>query len=217
MHSEYVSRRSLIKLMVMASPAISGFARSPASTEHSDEPVAGWQGRHPRLFYNSISLTDMRRMLASDASTNAALKKRGEELVAAAFVPETVAEIGGGQQANYITPANQVTEMGLTLGLLFHLTGDRRYADKLRDALLYYTHYVRWAGQGLADRFPPWHSELDTALFSFGYSTGYDALRNVLSDADRKTIADGMVRLAVLPILDDWVLPGARVHSLDSM
>jgi hypothetical protein len=214
--SEDISRRSLIKLMVMASPAMSGFTPSLASTEHSDEPVAG-QRLHPWLFYNVTSLERMRQTLASDVSANTALQTRGEELLAAAFVPEKVAEIGGGQQANYVTPASQIAEMGLTLGLLFHLTGDMRYADKLRDAMLYYTHYVRWAGQGLADRFPPWHSELDTALFSFGYSTGYDALRHVLSDADRKTIADEMVRLAVLPILDDWVLPGARVHSFDSM
>lgn len=202
--------------MAMASPAMSGLTPSIANAEHDGEPLA-YRRRHPRLFYNVTSLGRIRQTLASDVRANTALKKRGEELLTAAFVPETVAEIGGGQQANYITPANQIAEMGLTLGLLFHLTGDGRYADKLRDALLYYTHYVRWAGQGLADRLPPWHSELDTALFSFGYSTGYDALRHVLSDADRETIADGMVRLAVLPILNDWILPGNRIHSLDSM
>src|ERR1017187_1025304 len=149
--SEDISRRSLIKLMVMASPAMSGFTPSLASTEHSDEPVAG-QRLHPWLFYNVTSLERMRQTLASDVSANTALQTRGEELLAAAFVPEKVAEIGGGQQANYVTPASQIAEMGLTLGLLFHLTGDMRYADKLRDAMLYYTHYVRWAGQGLADR-----------------------------------------------------------------
>jgi hypothetical protein len=215
--SEGISRRSLIKLMAMASPAMSGFAPSQASAEHTVKQVADRQPGRPRLFYNTASLQHMRQALASDASADAALRKRGEELLATDFVPETVAEIGGGQHANYITPANQIAEMGLTLGLLFHLTGDKRYADKLRDALLYYTHYVRWAGQGLADRVPQWHSELDTALFGFGYSTGYDALRHVLSDVDRKTIADGMVRLAVLPILNDWILSSTRIHSFDSM
>jgi hypothetical protein len=156
-------------------------------------------------------------MLESDASANAALKMRGETLLTEDTVPERIAEIGGGQQANYATPGNQITEMGLTLGLLFHLTGDKRYADKLREALLYYAGYVRWAGQGLADRFPQWHSELDTTKFSFGYAAGYDALRDVLSPSHRQTIADAMVRLAILPTLDDWILPGARVHSFDSM
>lgn len=216
-----ISRRSLIKLMAMASPAIYGATSMLAGDVQSDSlvtrPVAARGQHRPRLFYNAASLGRMRHLLASDANADAALKKRGKELLAAALVPEKVAEIGGGQQANYATPGNQITEMGLTLGLLFHLTGDKRYADKLREALLYYANYVRWAGPGLADRFPQWHSELDTTKFSFGYAAGYDALREVLSAADRKTIADAMVRLSILPTLDDWILPGARVHSFDSM
>ena len=216
-----ISRRSLIKLMAMASPAIYGATSMLAGDVQSDslvtKPVAARGQHRPRLFYNAASLGRMRHMLASDANADAALKKRGEELLATALVPERVAEIGGGQQANYATPGNQITEMGLTLGLLFHLTGDKRYADKLREALLYYINYVRWAGQGLADRFPQWHSELDTTKFSFGYAASYDALRDVLSAADRKTIADAMIRLAILPTLNDWILPGTRVHSFDSM
>jgi hypothetical protein len=215
-----ISRRSLIKLMAIAGPAmarpVSLLAR--AAPGQSAGGPGGNTGaelppRHPRLFYNAASLDGIRQMFASDAD----LKKRGEQLMAASLVPESVAMRGGGQHANYGEPARQMAEMGLTLGLLYHLTGDKRYADKLREAMLYYGNYVRWAGQGLADRVPPWHSELNTATFSFGYSTGYDALHGVLSDADRKTIADAMVRLAVLPILNDWVLPGTRIHSLDSM
>jgi hypothetical protein len=191
MHSfDHVSRRSLIKLMALASPALCASASLPASPNADGSAIypsaGGPQTRRPRLFYNANSLRRMRAMLASDANAEAALKERGEVLLAAELIPEKIAEIGGGQQANYATPGNQITEMGLTLGLLYHLTGEKRYADKLREALLYYTHYVRWAGQGLADRFPPWHSELDTTKFSFGYAAGYDALRDVLSAEDRK-------------------------------
>src|SRR6202000_2378497 len=64
---------------------------------------------------------------------------------------------------------------------------------------------------------PPWNSELDTAKFGFGYAAGYDALRDVLTEADKKKLAAIMVEKAVLPILNDWVLPGTRIHSLDSM
>ena len=124
---------------------------------------------------------------------------------------------GEGQHASYGKAGNQMSEMGLTLGLLFQLSGDRRYADKLRDAMLYYANYVRWTGQSFEHRTPPWFSELDTAKFSFGYATGYDALYAFLSDTDRKTIADAMVRLSVLPTLNDWVIPGRRIHSFDSM
>lgn len=216
-----ISRRSLIKLMALASPGMCGAASLLVESTEGEPAAKAFEWaqtlRRPRLFYNAESLARMRQMLAADPGSDAVLKKRSAELLAAELVPETVAEIGGGQQANYATPGNQITEMGLTLGLLFQLTGEKGYADKLREALLYYSHYVRWAGPGLAERFPPWHSELDTTKFSFGYAAGYDALREVLSDEDRKTIADAMVRLAILPTLNDWILPGARVHAFDSM
>jgi hypothetical protein len=219
--ADIINRRTLLKLMLLAGPAmarpVSLLADAVSGQAASGGTAAARPPRHPRLFYNASSLDSIRQQLASDAAADAALKAQGEQLLAASLVPETVAMRGGGQHANYGTPAHQIADMGLTLGLLYHLTGEKRYADKLREALLYYAQYVRWAGQGLAQRSPQWHSELNTATFSFGYSTGYDALHDFLSEPDRKTIAEAMVRLAVLPILNDWVLAGARIHSFDSM
>ena len=208
--------------MVLAGPImcrpvslLADVVRSPSTAGRdagNDQPP-----RRPRLFYNSASLNRLRQWFASDAAANAALKERGEELLAADFIPESVATSGPGQQQNFFTPGDQISEMGLTLGLLYHLTGEERYADKLKEAMFYYAGYARWTASGFPHRSPPWHSELATTKFSFGYATGYDALHDVLSDADRKRIAEVMVSMAVLPILDDWVLPGTRIQSLDSM
>jgi oligo-alginate lyase len=217
--SEGISRRTLIKLMALAGPGLAGAPLAAGAGQDlpaNSSKLQAHAGR-PRLFYNSESLRQMRRMLAADAAANSALEQKGETLLRASFYPESVAEIGGGQQANYITPATQVADMGLALGLLYHLTGDQKFAAKLRDALLYYGNYVRWAGPQLIERIPPWHSELDTTTFSLGYSAGYDALHGYLSESERKTIADTMIRLAVEPILNDWILPGKRIHSFDSM
>jgi oligo-alginate lyase len=214
-----LSRRGLIKLMALASPVLLG-AQLEAGIEQSSRENGLKPRLHPgrpRLFYTAESLKQVQRMLAADPVAHAALRRKGEALLNASFYPESVAEIGGGQQANYITPATQIADMGLTLGLLYHLTGDEKYAARLRDALLYYGNYVRWAGPQLIERKPPWHSELDTTTFSLGYSSGYDALHGYLSEHDRKTIADTMVRLAIEPILNDWILPGKRIHSFDSM
>ena len=219
--SENISRRDLIKLMVLAGPLMyqptallaDVVPGQPAKSEMGADRRLG----HPRLFYNATSLEHLKQTLATDSAAMDSLKKHGEELLAASLIPETTAMHGEGQHASYGQPAKQMSEMGITLGLLYHLTGEKRYADKLREAMLYYTNYARWAGQSFMHRSPPWHSELDTATFSFGYATGYDALHGFLSEPDRKTIADAMVRLAVLPTLNDWVLPGARIHSFDSM
>jgi oligo-alginate lyase len=217
--TEGLSRRALLKLMALASPGLLG-ARIVAAAVPEQTPAtmgARSASGHPRLFYTADSLKQIRRMLEADQATNAALQQKGEALLNAEFIPETVAEIGGGQQANYIAPATQISDMGLTLGLLFQLTGEEKYAVKLRDALLYYGNYVRWAGPQLIERNPPWHSELDTTTFSFGYAAGYDALRGFLSERDRQTIAAAMIRLGLEPTLNDWILPGKRIHSFDSM
>jgi oligo-alginate lyase len=218
---ENISRRDLIKWMTLASAAMYGPVSLLADVVPGPVAETGIDGRmlmdHPRLIYNTASLKRLGQMLATDVAADAKLKKRGELLLATNLIPESVAMRGPGQHANYAEPADQMYEMGLTLGLLYQLTGDRRYAEKLREAMLYYAKYVRWTGQSFEHRGPPWHSELDTAKFGFGFATGYDALHAFLSDADRKTISDAMIGLAVLPILNDWVLPGTRIHSFDTM
>lgn len=215
------SRRDVIKLMTVAGAAmcrpISLLADMAPGQITDAAGNAAQQTVHPRLFYNAASVERLRQILAADAAMDAGFKRRGAELLAAALIPESVAMRGQGQQANYGEPGAQMSEMGLTLGLLFQLTGDKRYAGKLREAMLFYSNYVRWTGQSFEHRTPPWYSELDTAKFSFGYAAGYDALHAVLSDADRKTISETMVRMSVLPTLDDWVMPGRRIHSFDSM
>ncbi len=210
-----------MKLLAMASPALCAVNSHLASAhgiaaDHST--AARREPRRPRLFYNTTALKRIRQMLASDPVTDAYLKQHGEELLKADFIPESVAEIGGGQQASYGVPGAQIADMGLTLGLLYQFTGEQRYADKLRSALLYYAGYLHWGGgPQLAQRVPPWHSVLETTEFGFGYSAAYDALWEFLTERDRKAVAEAMVHLAVEPILNDWILPTKRIHSFDSM
>ncbi len=220
--TENMSRRSLIKLMVLTS----SIAMRPVSLladvtaglpTASPNPGNDQSWQHPRLFYNQASLSHLRHWFASNAAARDALQRSGNELMAAEFIPQSVAMRGPGQQENFAAPGEQMTDMGLTLGLLYHLTGDKRYADKLRQAMLYYAQYTHWTAPSFFHRSPPWHSELDTSTFAFGYATGYDALYNTLSANDRKQIAEIIIRKAVLPILDDWILPGRRIQSLDSM
>jgi hypothetical protein len=133
-----------------------------------------------------------------------------EELVSMEY-----AEGGTGQHGNYGRPSNQVASMASTLGLAYRMTGKTAYAQKLKEALLHYGKLARWAGD--ARRTPPWHSELNTARFCFGYAVGYDCIYDFLSDVERTSIARSMVRLGILPTLNDWVLGSERIHALDSM
>ena len=142
---------------------------------------------------------------------------RAKRLLTAQLFSEDIAQRGGGQHANYGAPGNQIADMGMLLGLAWQATGEKAYAEKLREAMLHYAGYSRWSGQGLDARVPAWHSELNTARFCYGFATGYDALRDYLSAADRSAIREGMIGRGILPTLDDWVLPEKRIHALDSM
>jgi hypothetical protein len=180
----------------------------------------GWVTSRPRLYFDARAVERIRRSAATDSAFRArwtAVLENARQLLDARLFTEDMAERGGGQHANYGAPGGQISNMGLTLGLAYHVTGEKQYAEKLRQAMLQYSGYKRWYGQGLDDRVPPWRSELNTARFCFGFGAGYDALHSYLSASDRQTIAAGMSRLGILNTLDDWILPEKRIHALDSM
>ncbi len=179
-----------------------------------------WVTHRPRLYFDAARNQQLQTRLRMD-STFAKQWKRlldfADVLLKASLVPESAAEQGRGDDANYGRPSQQIAAMGLTLGLVYHITGEQRYASKLRDALLHYASYRTWHGPGFIRRKPPWHSELNTSRFCFGVATGYDALYAFLSPGERQTIATALTRMGIHPTLEDWLLPETRIHALDSM
>lgn len=175
----------------------------------------GWA---PRLYYTPAAMEAFGARIAEDERIERewkAVLARADEMLDAELVSLEYAESGSGQHGNYGRPSGQMSGMGATLGLAWRMTGNEAYAAKLRGAMLHYAKLNRWAGN--ADREPPWHSELNTARFCFGYAAGYDAIRGYLSNEDRRTIVDAMVNKGILPTLGDWILPERRIHALDSM
>ena len=179
-----------------------------------------WRPSRPRLFFTAERIEHLRLQIEkSNIIREAWLKllQRGDDLLKAEFVSEEYAEKGAGQHGNYGSPSSQVQSMGSVLGLIYQVTGEERYAEKLREALLYYSEYKRWCGIAFTTWDPGWSSELNTARFCYGYGTGYDCIRDFLSPEDREKIIGAMIRLGILSTLDDWVLPEKRIHALDSM
>lgn len=172
----------------------------------------------PRLLFTPEKVDQLRQRIENDDRTRRAwlrIKERADRQLTEQLVSREYAEGGTGQHGNYGRPSNQLVGMASTLGLAYRVTGNRDYARKLKEALLHYGRLARWAGD--AHRTPPWHSELNTARFCFGYAVGYDCIHDILTDTERATIAQSMIRLGILPTLNDWVLGSARIHALDSM
>jgi hypothetical protein len=172
----------------------------------------------PMLLFTAEKLERLRKRIDEDKLFSEAWDKhlrRADRLLGAELVSKEYAEGGSGQHGNYKRPSSQIVDMGGTLGLAYQMTGQEKYAKKLRDALIHFGTFKRWAGDAHHD--PPWHSELNTARFCYGYALGYDSVYDFLSEQERNTIAGSMVRLGIKPTLDDWVLGEKRIHALDSM
>ena len=215
--------RSKTAVLVVSAIFLLGLAAGAFAQNVDHERMAALskpkrQLSRPMLFFTTEKLERLRERIAEDGMFSEAWSKllgRADRLLKEKFVSKEYAEGGTGQHGNYGRPSSQSTNMGGTLGLAYQMTGDKRYAKKLKDALIHYGHLRRWAGD--AHRDPPWHSELNTARFCYGYAVGYDSIYNFLSEDERKTIAGSMIRLGILPTLDDWILGEKRIHALDSM
>jgi len=103
------------------------------------------------------------------------------------------------------------------LALAYMITGDNKYSDKVKNILLNAVKAQSWGDAEMLMRSPAWHTELQVAHRSFACAVSYDAIYNTLSLKERRTIAEGLQRLAVTPAMEDWVNDDTRIHSLNSM
>ncbi len=91
------------------------------------------------------------------------------------------------------------------LCLAYRVTGDKKYAERIRDLMLRDCAKSDW-GWGLG----PAHKCYDIAI-------GYDSIYDFLSPEDRKTIETALVARGIEPMLNEWLLGEKRTTTLDSM
>ncbi|MBE9599816.1 heparinase II/III family protein [Pedobacter sp. MC2016-24] len=101
------------------------------------------------------------------------------------------------------------------LALAYRMTGERRYAEQAKRLLIQLTEQKGW--DGMEDRTPEWNSGLGTAHKNFLTAVTFDAIYDVLSSEERRTIANGIVALGIKPSLADWLSHDQRIHSINSM
>lgn len=101
--------------------------------------------------------------------------------------------------------------------LAYMITGDKAYADCVREVLMKTAGTKSWGDKEMLARKPAWRSELQMAHRAYQVAVAYDAIYNTLTPAERREIAQGFYRLAVEPLLGDWILEPTRIHSLNSM
>lgn len=157
------------------------------------------RGAHPRLYFTAERVAQLKQRVAGEKSSADAYAA----ILAAA--DQAVARPDG---------AGRVVEQ---LALVYRMTGDRRYAMLVRDALLREIRRPNWGETDLLKRDPVWHAGLGLARSLYSAAVAYDSVHDALTPDERREIAKGIVDLGVLPTLNDWVLGAQRIHALDTM
>lgn len=104
------------------------------------------------------------------------------------------------------------------LTLAYRVTGDKRYARKLYEIIHRLCSQKQWVtDRPLLDRVPRWNSDLGMGFFAEEIGISYDSIRDTLTPAERKEVADGIIRGIVEPVFADWIDGRTRIHALDTM
>jgi hypothetical protein len=202
-----MKRRSFLKASFTAGASFAAaeylerLAAQPAFAGGSATTAAAGAGARP-LFFVPERIAALRARIASNPVTQA----RWTRFLQGADALASGSRAGGGSET-----------ASWRLGLAWRVTGDERYAKKLRESLLNSVGAAAWGGQDVLNRVPPWHSSLGTASSLASGSVAREALTGFLTAEERQRVTEGMLRLGILPILEDWVLPEHRIHALDSM
>ncbi len=175
---------------------------------------------HPNLYCNAEDIARVRKSLEEGTELGEKYKsyvssadaKLKEELHTEEFANSLYSQHG-----KYYDVGSQIGGMASVLGLKYAVEGDIACAEKLKEALLHFAKFKVWTGPENLDRIPAWHSGLETAHITMAFATGYDFIYDYLTEEERKTISDAFINIGIGWLMKDWVLPGTRIHALDSM
>lgn len=102
------------------------------------------------------------------------------------------------------------------LCLAYRMTGDKRFGERVKQSLFNHRLGGRSSAM-LMQRNPPWHSGLDSGDACHSFGIAFDTIYDLLTPEERKTLAARLAEEGILPVLNDWVLGGKRIHSIDTM
>lgn len=83
-----------------------------------------------------------------------------------------------------------------------------------REVLALLLSEPEWRGQGHVEK---WRSDLQTAGITANLALWLGWSRAMLSAEESENCAQILMTSGVMPILKEWLLPGTRIHALDSM
>ncbi|MFT4090338.1 MAG: heparinase II/III-family protein [Asticcacaulis sp.] len=105
-----------------------------------------------------------------------------------------------------------------SLVLAYRMTGDKRYAAKLHEALKVFVSQANLVTDSpLLQRDPVWNSDLGMGFSGEMFGLIYDSIRDTLTVSERQALTTGYIDKLVRPVFNDWIDGRERIHTLDTM
>ncbi len=170
--------------------------------------------KHPFALFN---LSDIRRLKEAEDPALSAVLQEAKKALDIQVMDESLADASSHgkhdpQHGNYYAASIPFGKYMPYLGFAYHFTGDRVYAEKAKALMLTYAGYNKWRGSGWFAK-----SELVTAHFCIGMAYGYDMFYDYLTQEEREMIVEHTIAKGIQPTFEDWLLPGERVHAMETM
>lgn len=156
------------------------------------------QQQHPYLFFTPDRIATLKEQLKSDKEVKANYTQ--VEQVAREALKEN-------------NPYRKLEYLALT----YQVTGEKRYADKIKESIRQTGGKETLEAKDMLNREPAWTSLLSTAHANHQMAIGFDAIYNELSDEERKELAQAIYKIGIRPTLHDWLSPATRFHAINSM
>lgn len=116
------------------------------------------------------------------------------------------------QHENYGNAAGPFAGNMPYLAFAYEITGNDKYFLKAKELMIKYCSYSKWHGKGAIGK-----GELTTGHFLTGMSYGWAAFSDKFTIEEKKYIAERINILGIRAQLDDWLLPGTKIHCFDTM
>ncbi|MFC1764687.1 heparinase II/III family protein, partial [Planctomycetota bacterium] len=178
-----------------------GCATGQAADKTGDK--FGRKSGHPYLTYSDANIEKLKERIANEPMIADAWDKM---LANAERAIELSGAQGGGRRRG---GGNEL------LCLAYRMTGDKRFGEKVKESLL--KSQFGGSGGALMKRNPPWHVGLGSGERCHSFAIAYDTVYDLLTPKERKELGGRLAEEGILPVLNDWILGGERIHALDTM
>ena len=155
---------------------------------------------HPRLLATESELERVRQMIQSEPLARAwyaKLRQKAEQIL---DEPTLTYKLLG---PRLLAQSRRCLDHVYTLGLLYRLNGDKRFAERAKQELFAAAAFKDWN---------PAHF-LDVAEMTHAFGIGYDWLFDVLSAEERTTIRTAIIEKGLKPSFVDTLPNGARGYN----